>query len=253
MTDGGEAEFLAGYDMAAFPPTAVTVDAVTLTIRQGRLSVLLIQRDGHPHRGAWALPGGFKSPEEDLDTAMRRELEEETGIQVAAGHVEQLRTYGNPGRDPRGHVVTVAYLAFVPDLPLPTAGSDARLARFWPVEDLEAPDGPPLAFDHAEVIADGVERARSKLEYTNLATRFVEEPFTVADLRRVYEAVWGTEVHPNNFRRKVTGTPGFAADTGQRVNLGRGKPAELFRRTEPTTLAIPILRTTDDQGARPRP
>lgn len=244
MTGGSrtEAEFLATYDMAAFAPTAVTVDAVTLTIRQGRLSVLLIQRDGHPYLGAWALPGGFKGPDEALGTAMRRELEEESGIQVAAGHVEQLGTYGDPGRDPRGHVVSVAYLAFIPDLPLPSAGSDARLARFWPLEDLEGPDAPPLAFDHAAILVDGVERARSKLEYTNLATRFVEEPFTVADLRRVYEAVWGSEIHPNNFRRKVTSTPGFAADTGRTVNLGRGKPAELFRRTEPTTLATPILR-----------
>jgi len=252
-----EADFLAGYDMSAFTPTTVTVDAVVLTIRQGQLCVLLIERNGHPYRGCWALPGGFKEPDESLDDGVRRELGEETRIDLDEAHIEQLGTYGDPGRDPRGHVVSVAYVALVPDLPLPTAGIDARRARYWPVEDLEGPDAPLLAFDHARIVADGVERARAKLEYTNLATRFVEEPFTVSDLRRVYEAVWGVAVHPANFRRKVTSAPGFAAVTGQTVNLGRGRPAELFERSQPTTLAIPILRHAaarpgdDDHGVAP--
>lgn len=241
-----EEEYLANYDPTRYHRPSVTVDVVALTIHQGRLSVLLIERAGHPFRGFWALPGGFRDPDESLDAAARRELAEETGVDLDDAHIEQLATFGDPGRDPRGDVISVAYMAFVPDLPLPTAGSDAAAARFWPVEDLEGADAPELAFDHAEIIAAGVERARAKLEYTNLSTFFVSEPFTVADLRRVYEATWGVELHAPNFRRKVTSTPGFITPTGETVNLGRGKPAVLFTRGEATTLAVPILRPDED-------
>lgn len=246
--DDAEAEFLAQFDLGTLAPVAVTVDVVALTIRHGLLSVLLVLRAGHPFRHRWALPGGFKQADESLDDAAARELAEETGLDLRRAHLEQLGSYGDPGRDPRGHVVTVAYLAFLPDLPLPVAGSDARLARYWPVADLDGDDAPRLAFDHSRIVGDGVERARAKLEYTNLATRFVEEPFTVADLRRVYEAVWGVALHPNNFRRKVTSTPGFVVPTGVTVNLGRGKPAELFTRGAATTLAVPLLRPERDEA-----
>jgi 8-oxo-dGTP diphosphatase len=241
-----EEEFLAAYDPGRYHRPSVTVDVVALTIHHGRLCVLLVQRAGHPFRGCWALPGGYRNPAEPLDAAARRELAEETGIELTDAHIEQLATFGDPGRDPRGDVVSVAYVAFVPDLPLPTAGSDAAAARFWPVEDLGDVDGPPLAFDHADIVAAGVERARAKLEYTNLATFFVSEPFTVADLRRVYSAVWGVELHANNFRRKVTSTPGFLVPTGESVNLGRGKPALLFSRGPATVLSVPILRPDAD-------
>jgi 8-oxo-dGTP diphosphatase len=233
-----EADFLASYDPGAFPPVAVTVDVVILTVRQGPLSALLVQRGAHPYRGRWALPGGFVNEREDLDAAARRELAEETGI-TARAHLEQLGSYGDPGRDPRMRVVSVAYLAFVPDLPRPTAGSDAAEARFWPVADVMAGRG--LAFDHDRIRADAVERARAKLEYTSLGATFLEEPFTIADLRRIYEAVWGVELHPANFRRKVLATPGFVKATGKERSTGRGW-AELYRRGSNAQLHPALLR-----------
>jgi 8-oxo-dGTP diphosphatase len=234
-----EREFLAGYDPRAFPPVAVTVDIAILTVRAGRLCVLLVRRGTHPYRGRWALPGGFVGPREDLDAAAARELAEETGV-AAGAYLEQLRCYGAPKRDPRMRVVSVAYLALVPDPVQPVAGTDAAEARFWPVGDVGG-DGSALAFDHATVLADAVERARAKLEYTNLATWLLEEPFSIADLRRVYEAVWGTELHAANFRRKVLATPGFVAPAGGHAPTGRGW-AELYRRGGTAQLHPALLR-----------
>jgi len=128
---------------------ALTVDIVLITVRQGRLSVLLVERGGEPYRGDWALPGGFVDPNEETEHAAMRELAEETALEhLPEGiHLEQLRTYGRPGRDPRGRTVSVAYLALVPDLPSVKGGDDAAQARFWPIEDLASDDAPVLAFD----------------------------------------------------------------------------------------------------------
>jgi 8-oxo-dGTP diphosphatase len=216
---------------------AITVDLVLLTIRQGALQVLLIRRGIEPFRGQWALPGGFVHDDEDLDAAAARELREETGVDPSAGHLEQLATYGTPGRDPRGRVITVAYLALLPDLPAPVAGSDAAHAQWRPVDEQ-----PALAFDHERILADGVERARAKLEYTPLATAFCPPAFTVADLRGVYETVWRAELDPRNFHRKVTTAEGFVEPTGQSVSRDRGRPAQLYRRGPATLLHPPLLR-----------
>jgi 8-oxo-dGTP diphosphatase len=222
---------------------AVTVDVVLATVRDGCLALLLVRRGTEPFAGRWALPGGFVGPGEDLDAAAARELAEETGIDIATGgHLEQLRTYGTPGRDPRGRVVSVAYVALVPRLPAPVSGTDAAGARFWPVDRLvEA----RLAFDHARIAADGVERIRAKLEYTTLAATFVDEPFSIPDLRRVYEAVWGVSLDPANFARKVLGTPGFVVPTGARAPAGApggGRRPGLHRRGPAAALHPPILR-----------
>src|ERR1700722_16949260 len=158
--------FLAGYDPRAYDPVAVTVDVVALTIRDAELQVLLVRRGEPPYRGGWALPGGFVRPrtEEDLAQAAVRELAEEAGPELRAAHLEQLGSYGAPRRDPRMRVISVAYLAFAPGLPEAHPGTDAADARWTPVAALPA----PLAFDHAAILADGLERARSKLEYTPL-------------------------------------------------------------------------------------
>lgn len=228
-------------------PVSLTVDIVLLTIRDGTLNVLLVERGVAPFAGALALPGGFVDDDEDLHQAALRELAEETNITDFGGHLEQLRTYAAPGRDPRGRVVSVAHLGFVPDLPAPVAGSDASGARWWPIQDLPTRHRsgrllPDLAFDHSTILGDGVERARSKIEYTTLATSFVDEPFTLGDLRAVYEAVWGVDLDAPNFRRKVLSTPGFVVDTGERVSVGRGKPAALYRRGLARALQPAMLR-----------
>ena len=220
---------------------AVAVDLVVLTVREGRFLTVVVERGIPPFKGRLALPGGFVLANEALAEAAARELAEETGVGAGSAHLEQLATYGDPGRDPRGRVVSVAYLALVPDLPDPVPGSDAAGAGLESVNDLLA--GPDrLAFDHHRILSDGVERARAKLEYSTLATAFCPPSFTVAELRRVYEAVWGFELDPRNFHRKVTSTPGFVEETGSRTTRQGGRPAQLYRRGEAKYLYPPFLR-----------
>ena len=213
---------------------------VLLTVRDARLQVLLVERGTHPFCGRLALPGGFVGEAEDLDAAALRRLEHETGVRRDRAHVEQLGAFGAPGRDPRLRVVSVAYLVFAPDLPAPRPGPSTRSVAWTPVAQVPAAR---LAFDHASVLAAGVERARAKLEYTPLAASFCPPEFTVAELRRVYEATWGTALDPRNFHRKVTGTPGFLVPVGRAVpSPGGGRPAGLYRRGDATLLHPAMLR-----------
>lgn len=223
-----------------YPPVAVTVDLVVLTVREGTFQVLTIRRGEEPFLGRWALPGGFLRPEEDLQAAAARELQEETGLSGQRVHLEQLASYGAPDRDPRMRTVTVAYIALAADLPIPMAGSDAAEARWQPVDDLLLEGG--LAFDHARILRDGVERARAKLEYTPLAAAFCPPEFTISELRRVYEVVWGTELDTRNFHRKATKTEGFVEATGRTTTRDGGRPARLYRAGHATTLYPPLLR-----------
>ncbi len=222
----------------------LAVDLAILTVRQDRLQALVITRGNEPFRGRPALPGGFVRESEDLVDAAVRELGEETGLDGAALHLEQLSTYGAPDRDPRGRVVSVAYLAIMPDLPIPTAGSDASSAIWTPVDEIRG----RLAFDHDTILGDAIERARGRLEYTTLATAFCPPTFTIGDLRGVYEVVWGGPIDPRNFSRKVVHTEGFVEATGLKRMPEVGRPAALYRRGTATTLNPPILRTTDAAG-----
>ncbi len=245
-----ERAWLADYDPSVFPPFAVTVDLAIFTIQDGLLCVLLVKRRGHPYRGWWALPGGhIRHGKESAEEAAARELEEETGIdrRTLGAHLEQLATYSEPGRDPRMQarlqVVTVAFVALVPHLQAPRAGTDASEARWCPVDELVGGDL-ELAFDHRRILSDALERVRSKLEYTTLAAQFLTEPFALPDLRRVYLAVWGAAPDLANFRRKVLATPGFVVPAERTANpAGKaGRPPQLYRRGPSTSLDPPIRR-----------
>ncbi|MEY9966256.1 8-oxo-dGTP diphosphatase [Streptacidiphilus sp. MAP12-16] len=266
--DQAEQDWLAAYDPRAFTPVAVTVDVVALTLRQNRLHVLLVERAAPPFQGCWALPGGFvRAGQEDLDQAAARELAEETGVETATlrrVHLEQLGSYGRPERDPRMHVVSVAYLAFAPDLPDPQAGSDAADAAWVPLAALDSAAGPhrggpgsrpavELAFDHAAILGDALDRARSKLEYTPLATAFLGPEFTISELRAVYEEIWGEKLHAGNFHRKILSVPGFVESTGQTTERGgsRGGPrARLYRTGDARLLHPALLRPDREEDIR---
>lgn len=267
MSRRGEKALFSGYDTHATAPFALTVDLVIFTLREGALCVLLVQRAGHPYRDFWALPGGHVGHgRESVEQAAVRELNQETGLDWAAvdGHLEQLRTYSDPRRDPRIaaglHVASVAYMALAPGLPEAVAGSGAAAARWWPMAalDLQAQreawvseaaytgEGPTLGDDHALILADALERTRSKLEYTTLAAQFVEEPFSLNDLWRVYTAVWGSAPDLANFRRKVLGTDGFVvavAKSDAPASDQGGRPPLLYRRGTAAVLHPAMLRT----------
>jgi len=215
------------------PRIGVSVDLVILTVRGGQLTTLVWRRDSEPYPGLVALPGGFIRLDEDLPEAASRVLAERAGLPGAAVHLEQLCTYGYPDRDPTRRAVSVAYLGLAPDLPAP----DQPQMSWQPVSALAQ-----MAFDHERILRDGVERARSKLEYTALAAAFCRDEFTVAELRRVYEIVWGTTLDPRNFHRKVTGTDGFLVPADGTTTGERGRPAQLYRKGDAEYLHPPLLR-----------
>jgi 8-oxo-dGTP diphosphatase len=191
------------------PPTlTMTTDIVIFTMREMRLEILLIQRGNPPFQGSWALPGGLVDEGEDLDVCAHRELEEETGVTNLA--LEQLHTFGAPGRDPRGRYVTVAYYTLVrPDRPKPKAASDAANVRWFAVDEL-----PTLAFDHAEIIAMARRRLRSRLDESADAFGFLPETFTLEELRSVVEIVSGGPIDARSFRQRAL-VLGLVEETGE--------------------------------------
>ncbi len=220
---------------------AVAVDVALLTIREDRLQLLLVEPERPELAGRWALPGRRVRDDESLDDTAHRALDELASIEAPDAHLEQLRTYGDPSRDPRGRVVSVAYLALTPTSDDPI---DRARARFWDVDRLGTADGPQLAYDHDRIVPDALERARSRLEYTALATAFVGEPFTLGELRRVYEIVWGVPLDPANFRRKVVSATGFVEETEGLAppGPGGGRPAKRYRRGTASLLHPAMLR-----------
>ncbi len=240
----------AGYDPSRFPAFAVTVDMVILTMSDSRLNVLLVRRGVAPFKGMWAIPGGFKRPTETLDEAAKRELAQETGVD-STSLLTQFGAYGDPGRDPRMNVVTVAYLAVLRDVGAVVAGTDAAAAALVPVS--QALNGKiELAFDHAQIVRDAVERVRYDLELTGIATAFVGPTFTIAELRAVYEAVWGVHLDGANFRRSVVTEDGWVIPTGRRARPGApgGKPAELYRAGRMWKYSSPIRRSQPNERGK---
>jgi 8-oxo-dGTP diphosphatase len=222
----------------------LTADVVAFGLRpEGQLSVLLVKRAHPPHKGKWALPGGFVDDGEDVERAARRELSEETGIPSRKLVLQEVGAYTAPKRDPRHRTVSVAWLAVLGPDADPIAGDDAAEAAWVPVAEVLG--SRRLAFDHAQILADALERVRSNLERTSQALSFLPEEFTVAELRQVYEAVWGRPLDPGNFQRKVTGSPGFLTDTGYQRVGGRGRPATLYVAGTSGELWPPISRERD--------
>ena len=223
MLSGGDAAF------------RVSVDVVALTVLDDRLSVLVSRRAEPPYRGRWGLPGCDLVHDEDLEATARRALRERTGRATSLARIEQLATYGAPRRDPRRPTVSVAWLAVLPVLAEPGGG------RAWKPADRLLASG-RLAFDHGRLLADGVERARAKLEYTSLGAVLIPEPFTINELRGVYGAVWGREPDARNFHRKVSTAEGFVEPTDETTTRSGGRPARLYRRGTARLLHPPMLR-----------
>jgi len=198
----------------------VTVDAVLFTIRDRKLHLLLIKRLAKPFESRYALPGGFIREDESPDEAAIRELREETGV----GHVylEQLYTFGDPKRDPRGRVITIAYYALVPHNQVLRAGTDASDAGWFPVTEL-----PPLAFDHRKIAEYAHQRIRNKLDYTNVGFELLPDRFTLTELQLVHEAILGKALDKRNFRRKIL-QKGIVKPMKEWHQTGR-KPAQLYR------------------------
>lgn len=205
-----------------YPRPSLTVDIVIFTLRENHLQVLLIRRANKPYVGSWALPGGFVQIDESLEDAANRELSEETGIEHA--YLEQLYTYGDPDRDPRGRVVSVAYFALIPaDATIRNeGGSDASQARWFPVDKL-----PKLAFDHAEIISYAIRRLRYKLEYTAVGFELMPEEFTLSEIQKTYEIILGEVLDKRNFRRRMLES-GIIEPT-QFKRGAEGRPARLYR------------------------
>ena len=236
-----------GYEPRDFPAFAVTVDVVVLTVLDDQLQVLLVRRGEQPFRGCWALPGGFKRPDETLDAAAARELEEETGFTTE--RLVQFGAYGDPERDPRLNVVTVGYLAVVPAIAGLAAGTDATDAALHPVHDVRR-GSVPLAFDHARIVVDARARVGMELERSDLVRAFVPDEFTIPDLVRTYEAVWRDldveyRVEPHNIRRTLTRfDPPIVEPLGRTRAIPGvdGRPPELHRATSAWTPDVGPLR-----------
>ena len=215
------ADRITSSNSSGFPaPAGLTAVPVVLAPRTGRLHVLLVPRAEAESANTWALPGGFMSPTERPEETAQRKLTEKTG--VGAIYLEQLQTYAEPGRDPRGWIPTIAYLALI-DAAVLRDDSNARWVR---VDDL-----PSLAFDHARIVRDGVERLRGKLWWSNISVGLLPERFTMPQARAVFEAISGVRYEPSNFRRELDQS-GLVRATGSVTRSGPGRPAALYEFVE---------------------
>jgi 8-oxo-dGTP diphosphatase len=220
---------------------AVAVDVAALAIEDASLTLLLVEPDDTEQAGRWSLPGRRVRDDESLDATALRALAELIGSDEPAVLLEQLRTYGAPARDPRARVVSVAYLALAAR---PLTPSASRRTTVVPATEVASWPAERFAYDHASIVVDALERLRAKLEYTSLATALLEEPFTMGELRAVYEAVWGSALDPANFRRKVVSTPGFVrvADGTAPPGPHGGRPARRYLAGGATRLHPAMLR-----------
>lgn len=224
-TAAGEAESLRRRQASRYEKPSFTVELVIFTVRDQRLQVLLIKRAEPPAKGCWALPGGFLDPcrDESVEACAVRKLVEEAGVR--APYLEQLKTYGSRDRDPRGWIVTTVYFALMASDSV-RLGGNQEAVRWAPVRG----DGVTfeLAFDHARILADAVERLRSKLEYTHIAVHLLPEEFTLPELQRTYEIILQQSLDKSSFRRRVAQADMLEEIPGK-LRDGSGRPARLYR------------------------
>lgn len=227
-THGGQRESMStevqahDYDVTKYERPSVTIDVLMMSLRQRDLQILLIKRGSWPYEGMWAIPGGFVNIDESLESAAKRELQEETGVQDV--YLEQLYTFGDPGRDPRTRVITVVYFALLDAERVQVkAATDAADVSWFSVYEL-----PPLAFDHAGIVEYALNRLRGKLDYTTIAFNLLPDQFTLRELQRVYEIILHKRLDKRNFRKKILST-GILEDTGDKKMEGTHRPARLYR------------------------
>lgn len=200
----------------------LTVDAVVFGYEAGVISVLLIKRKYEPFKGKWAIPGGFVLNDESLEDAVQRELVEETGVQI--NYLEQLYTFGKPNRDPRGRVVSIAYVGLVrPNAFKILASTDAEEVQWFTINEL-----PELSFDHKEILNKAIERLKAKITYEPIGFELLDKKFPFSDLEKLYTTLLGREIDRRNFRKKIKGL-NVLDELDEKVSKGSGRPANLFQ------------------------
>lgn len=210
------------FDPSKFERPSVSVDVLIFTIEDNQLKLVLVKRAYEPFKDSWAIPGGFVRIDESVDEAARRELSEETGVKDV--YLEQLYTFGDPKRDPRARVITVAYFALAPRENLKLASSgDAEEVGLFSVSQL-----PALAFDHQKIVSLGLERLRAKMSYSNIAFGLLPNKFRLSQLQQVYEVILGHPLDKRNFRKKIDSL-GLLEATGEKELEGAHRPAMLYR------------------------
>lgn len=200
----------------------LTVDAVVFGYEDGKITVLLIKRKYEPFKNKWAIPGGFIKDDESLESAVERELFEETGVKI--NYLEQLYTFGRPERDPRGRIVSIAYFGLVrPDAFKLFASTDAEEAKWFTIDDL-----PDLSFDHKEILEMAIERLQAKITYEPIGFELLEKKFPFSDLEKLYTTLLGRPIDRRNFRKKIIGL-NILDELDEKVSKGSGRPANLFQ------------------------
>lgn len=223
------------YDSSSYARPSVTVDVVILSLVENDLQVLLVKRKYPPFAGMWAIPGGFVRMDESLEEAAARELAEETGVTDV--YMEQLYTFGDPDRDPRTRVITVAYFALVPYNAIQHhPGAEAAETGWFSMFDL-----PELAFDHADILDYALTRLRYKLEYTSVGFQLLPDVFTLSELQKAYETILGEKLDKRNFRRKILSAD-ILKETGKKKNEGEGRPAKLYQYREDAVAEVKTRR-----------
>lgn len=200
----------------------LTVDAVVFGYEEGKITVLLIKRKYEPFKNKWAIPGGFIKDNESLEQAVERELFEETGLKI--NYLEQLYTFGQPERDPRGRIVSITYFGLVrPDAFRLFASTDAKDAQWFSIHEL-----PELSFDHKEILELAIKRIQGKITYEPIGFELLDKKFPFSDLEKLYSTLLGRKVDRRNFRKKIVGL-NVLDELDEKVSKGSGRPANLFQ------------------------